>query len=84
MMHDDRNDAKLILVIFDGFRYDYLEVTDTPNFDDLVERGVKPASVVPAFVTKTFSGETTIATGLYQESHGILGEKVEYNYEEFE
>ena len=70
--HDD-NQSLLILVIFDGFRYDYLEKTSLPNFERLVQNGAKPVSVVPAFTTKTFPGHHTIATGLYQESHGIIG-----------
>ena len=71
---DDPDRPKVIVVLFDGFRYDYLEKTDTPNFDRLVENGVKPESAIPAFMTKTYPGQNTIATGLYQESHGILGE----------
>ncbi|XP_071477232.1 ectonucleotide pyrophosphatase/phosphodiesterase family member 5-like [Diadema antillarum] len=66
-------ESKLLLVMFDGFRHDYLDKTDTPNFDRLLAAGAKAASVIPAFTTKTFPGHHTVATGLYQESHGIMG-----------
>eukprot|EP00057_Strongylocentrotus_purpuratus_P035140 XP_797859.3 PREDICTED: ectonucleotide pyrophosphatase/phosphodiesterase family member 5 [Strongylocentrotus purpuratus] len=72
--NDNGDDQELLLlVVFDGFRYDYLEKTATPNFDRLVNMGAKPAGMTPAFATKTFPGHHTIATGLYQENHGIIG-----------
>lgn len=77
-INDNGDDQELLLlVVFDGFRYDYLEKTATPNFDRLVNMGAKPAGMTPAFATKTFPGHHTIATGLYQENHGIIGQ---YNY----
>lgn len=73
-INDNGDDQELLLlVVFDGFRYDYLEKTATPNFDRLVNMGAKPAGMTPAFATKTFPGHHTIATGLYQENHGIIG-----------
>nr|XP_054764825.1 ectonucleotide pyrophosphatase/phosphodiesterase family member 5-like [Lytechinus pictus] len=72
----DENQPLLLLVVFDGFRYDYLEKTSTPNFDRLVSMGAKPGGLTPAFATKTFPGHHTIATGLYQENHGIIGNEM--------
>jgi len=64
---------KLLLVSFDGFRYDYLSKTDTPNFDQLVETGVTSEGLIPIFPSKTFPNYYAIATGLYPENSGFIG-----------
>ncbi|XP_013782584.1 ectonucleotide pyrophosphatase/phosphodiesterase family member 5-like [Limulus polyphemus] len=64
---------KVLLVSFDGFRYDYLGKYATPSFDFVARTGVRAQlGVRTAFVTKTFPDHYTIATGLYEESHGIV------------
>ena len=62
----------LILISMDGFRWDYTERTDTPNFDFLIEKGVRAQSLIPVFPTSTFPTHLSIATGLYPENHGIV------------
>ena len=62
----------LILISFDGFRWDYMNKTDTPNLDRLVTAGVKADALIPSFPTKTFPNHYTITTGLYPENHGIV------------
>lgn len=62
----------LLLISFDGFRYDYLSKTDTPHFDQLVRNGVKSEGLIPIFPTKTFPNHYTIATGLYPENSGLV------------
>lgn len=62
----------LILISFDGFRWDYMDKTDTPNLDRLVETGVKADALIPSFPSKTFPNHYTIVTGLYPENHGIV------------
>lgn len=64
---------KLLLISFDGFRYDYLSKTDTPNFDKLVENGVISEGLIPIFPSKTFPNHYAIATGLYPENNGFVG-----------
>lgn len=61
-----------ILISFDGFRWDYLTKTDTPNFDYLVRTGVKAPFINPVFPTETIPNHYSMVTGLYPESHGIL------------
>ncbi|XP_070556761.1 ectonucleotide pyrophosphatase/phosphodiesterase family member 5-like isoform X2 [Ptychodera flava] len=62
-----------LLISFDGFRWDYLQKVETPNFDVLISDGsFVPDGIVPTFITKTFPNHFTIATGLYEESHGIV------------
>ena len=67
---------KLLLISFDGFRWDYLDKAKsfgrhTPNFDLLISNGVL-ATVKNTFITKTFPNHYTIATGLYEENHGVI------------
>ena len=62
----------VILMSFDGFRYDYTEKAHTPNFDRMAQEGVRAESLKPIFPTKTFPNHYTIATGMYAENHGIV------------
>nr|XP_039260600.1 ectonucleotide pyrophosphatase/phosphodiesterase family member 5-like isoform X4 [Styela clava] len=64
---------KLLVISFDGFRWDYLDKTDTPNFDRIANNGVRAKWVKDSFLTVTFPNHYTIATGLHVESHGIVG-----------
>jgi len=64
--------ATLILVSFDGFRWDYPDRVPTPNLDRLAQRGVRARQLVPVFPTETFPNHYTIVTGLYPEHHGIV------------
>ncbi|MBD3616937.1 MAG: alkaline phosphatase family protein [Gracilimonas sp.] len=64
---------KLLLVSFDGFRHDYLTKAETPNFDKLVETGVISEGLIPIFPSKTFPNHYAIATGLYPENNGFVG-----------
>ncbi|KAK6184426.1 hypothetical protein SNE40_006900 [Patella caerulea] len=58
----------------DGFRWDYLENIDTPNFDSMADQGVKVRYMNNTFVTET--SHYSMATGLYKESHGIVGNQM--------
>ena len=62
----------LIIISLDGFRWDYMDKTDTPNLDQLVASGVKADALIPSFPSKTFPNHYTIVTGLYSENHGIV------------
>ncbi|XP_046561053.1 glycerophosphocholine cholinephosphodiesterase ENPP6-like [Haliotis rubra] len=65
--------GKVLLISMDGFRYDYLDMVDTPNFDDFARQGVKLPYMNNSFTTLTFPNHYTIVTGLWEESHGIIG-----------
>jgi predicted AlkP superfamily pyrophosphatase or phosphodiesterase len=60
------------LISIDGFRWDYLERAELPNFQRLIKNGVRARAMIPAFPTKTFPNHYTIVTGLYSEHHGIV------------
>ncbi|MDR9419746.1 ectonucleotide pyrophosphatase/phosphodiesterase [Gracilimonas sp.] len=70
---DNRDSDKVLLVSFDGFRYDYLSKANTPNFDKLVETGVISDGLIPVFPSKTFPNYYAMATGLYPENNGFVG-----------
>jgi len=65
-------DSYVVLVSFDGFRWDYSDMYNTPNFDDLAKDGVKADRMIPSFPTKTFPNHYSLATGLYPDNHGII------------
>lgn len=64
----------VILVSFDGFRWDYLDMnrTTTDNFDAIVRNGVRAKFVQNVFPTVTFPNHYTIITGQFPENHGII------------
>ncbi len=68
--------APLILISMDGFRWDYFDKTDTPNFDLLISGGVKAKALTPSFPSKTFPNHITIVTGRYPENHGIIANRM--------
>ncbi|MEM6702282.1 MAG: ectonucleotide pyrophosphatase/phosphodiesterase [Acidobacteriota bacterium] len=68
-----RGRETVILVSLDGFRWDYPELHDAPTIRALAGRGVRAEGLVPVFPTKTFPNHYSIVTGLYTESHGIVG-----------
>ena len=65
-------DSYVVVVSFDGFRWDYQDRYDTPNFDKLEFSGVKARHLISSFPTKTFPNHYTLATGLYPDHHGII------------
>ena len=69
----------LILISLDGFRWDYVERFNPPHLTKFINQGVKSASLIPSFPSKTFPNHYTIATGLYPDNHGLLGNSY-FNY----
>ena len=66
------NDQYVLLVSMDGFRADYLDLTDTPHFDDFANKGVRSEGLKPVFTSKTFPNHYSLATGMYVENHGLI------------
>jgi len=69
-------DPILILVSFDGWRWDYIDRAPVPNLKALAARGVRAKELIPSFPSLTFPNHYTIVTGLYPEHHGIVGNVV--------
>jgi predicted AlkP superfamily pyrophosphatase or phosphodiesterase len=62
-----------IIISLDGFRADFLNRGLTPRLNAMVKEGVSPLYMLPSFPSVTFPNHYTIATGLYPEAHGIVG-----------
>ncbi|KAJ5528370.1 pyrophosphatase/phosphodiesterase [Penicillium frequentans] len=62
-----------ILISLDGFRADFLNRGLTPSLNSLVADGTSPQYMNPSFPSVTFPNHFTLVTGLYPESHGIVG-----------
>lgn len=62
-----------ILISLDGFRADFLNRGITPRLNAFIAEGISPAYMMPSFPSVTFPNHHTIATGLYPESHGVVG-----------
>lgn len=62
----------LLLISFDGFRWDYLHMHNLSNFNYLKLHGSHAEQILNSFATVTFPNHWTIATGVYEETHGIL------------
>ncbi|CAG8445411.1 10315_t:CDS:2 [Ambispora leptoticha] len=65
--------STVILISFDGFRADYLERGLTPVLSKFIHDGIRTEYMIPSFPSVTFPNHYTIITGLYPESHGIVG-----------
>ncbi len=65
----------VVLVSFDGFRHDYLSRYDTPSFDRVAKTGAWADALIPVYPSLTFPSHYSIATGLYPEHHGIVGNR---------
>lgn len=61
----------VLVVSFDGFRYDYLNKTDTPNLKELQRQGITVPHMVAQFPSNTFPNHHSIATGLTPDHHGV-------------
>lgn len=66
----------VILISFDGWRWDYDTKAPAPNLRSLIARGVRAENLVPSFPSKTFPNHYTIVTGLYPGHHGIVGNAI--------
>ncbi|KAJ7989443.1 hypothetical protein DPEC_G00304590 [Dallia pectoralis] len=90
--YSTKGQQKLLLISFDGFRWDYDRDVDTPNLDTMARDGVKASYVTPPFLTVTSPTHFTLLTGRYIENHGVIhnmwfdvntGEKVPYYATQF-
>ncbi|MBS0178302.1 MAG: alkaline phosphatase family protein [Nitrospira sp.] len=70
---DQQGKPYVILVSLDGFRADYLDRFNLPNFRRLIQGGVRAEGLIPVFPSVTTPNHYSIATGLYPERHGLVG-----------
>jgi predicted AlkP superfamily pyrophosphatase or phosphodiesterase len=62
----------VLLISFDGFRFDYAEKFDAPNFKSLMKSGSYAEGLIPSFPSKTLPNHYSIVTGLYPGKHGLV------------
>lgn len=67
---------RVLLVSFDGFRWDYIYKFPTPNFHKVIKNGVHVEQITNVFITKTYPNHYTMVTGLYAENHGIVANEM--------
>ena len=65
----------LILISFDGFRFDYRTMYSPSNINRLAATGVS-ADLIPSYPSKTFPNHYSIVTGLYPGHHGIVANTI--------
>ena len=69
-------DPLLILISFDGWRWDYDTKAPAPNLRTLMARGVRTEGLIPAYPSKTVPNHYSIATGLYPGHHGMVANTI--------
>lgn len=62
----------VVLVSFDGFRYDYVSRFKPPFFQEFIRKGAAAEGLIPSFPSKTFPNHYTLVTGLYPGHHGLV------------
>src|SRR5690349_15464620 len=62
----------VILISFDGFRYDYVSKFNPPFFREFIRKGVAADGLIPSFPSKTFPNHYTLVTGMYPGHHGLV------------
>jgi predicted AlkP superfamily pyrophosphatase or phosphodiesterase len=62
----------VILISFDGFKPEYLDRFNLPNFKRAIARGVRARRMIPVFPSLTFPNHYSLVTGLYAGRHGIV------------
>jgi len=72
---EHRQAPYVVLVSFDGFRWDYLDRYPTPAFRRVARNGVRAERLIPTFPTKTFPTHYSVATGMYADQHGLVGNR---------
>jgi len=68
--------STVILISIDGFHPDYLNKYPAPTLSMLAGQGVRAKWMTPVYPTLTFPNHYSIATGLYPDKHGIVGNNI--------
>ncbi|XP_022345085.2 glycerophosphocholine cholinephosphodiesterase ENPP6-like [Crassostrea virginica] len=66
--------SRLLLILLDGFRWDYLEQDGhmLPGFQSILLQGVQAEYMLPVYPTLSYPNYYSIMTGVYTESHGYV------------
>ncbi|CAF3335834.1 unnamed protein product [Rotaria socialis] len=67
------SNPRLLIISLDGFRHQYLKQYPFEALNRVENEGIKSKNgMQPTFVTMTYPNHISIATGMYQEDHGII------------
>jgi arylsulfatase A-like enzyme len=69
------SERHVVLMVWDGMRPDFVNVTNTPTLSALAHRGVFFTNNHPVYVSSTEVNGTGLATGAYPEHSGIIGNR---------
>ncbi|XP_064644766.1 glycerophosphocholine cholinephosphodiesterase ENPP6-like isoform X2 [Lineus longissimus] len=68
-----KDDRKLIMVLFDAFRWDYPYLISGLNgFQRLATEGVRAENLMPEFPTMSWPNHYSLTTGLHIGDHGMM------------
>lgn len=67
-----KKDTYVVMLSLDGYRWDYPELTSTPNLHAIASNGVRANALIPCYPSKTFPNHYSMATGLHPDHHGIV------------
>lgn len=60
-----------LVVSMDAFRWDYLDVMETPGLNEIADSGIR-RTMKPSYPASTFPNHYTLATGLRPNNHGLV------------
>ena len=63
----------VILLSWDGTRWDYPDRVQLPALERVAREGVRAERLLPVFPTSTFPNHVSLATGAHVDRHGIVG-----------
>ena len=72
---EHRDKPYVILVSLDGFKPEYLDRWDLPNFKRALARGARARWMQPVFPSLTFPNHYSLVTGVHPQKHGIVGNR---------
>jgi predicted AlkP superfamily pyrophosphatase or phosphodiesterase len=71
-VESESEEPYVILISFDGFRDDYVEKFNTPNFKKFINKGAAAVSMTSSYPSKTFPNHYSIVTGMYPGNHNLV------------
>ncbi|MDZ7650619.1 MAG: alkaline phosphatase family protein [Cytophagales bacterium] len=73
MVHAQKNKTPyVVLVSFDGFRYDYVNHFNAPNFKSFLQKGSQAEALIPSFPGKHFQIITPLSLRPTPGQHGLV------------
>jgi len=67
-----KTEPTVLLISFDGFRYDYIDKHDLKNFKAFRAGGVSAEGLIPCYPSLTFPNHYSLVTGMRPANHGLV------------